>query len=319
MKRRQFLQSTLVICSALYLEPSLGNICRAIEGEAASALLLQRSALKDIPVDEQQYFRWELLVTGVPEIIASTVPAEFLFIIKNCQPGELAGQTQYDNPYIRRIDIAAYNQQDCLVRLVMREKTKRPEMRYTLSQSVLRPGKSWFKIEVGRFSRETAIKEQDLGVQESQLVFGPMGTRESTDTIVIHHVGVGAALETASEIHRLHLQNGWSGIGYHYVIHKDGVIERGRPRETVGAHAYHYNKTSLGIVLVGNFEEETPTAIQMERAAMLIAALSHIYQLSPDASHVLGHRDLNDTLCPGESLYVQLPTIRAQAQAFMRR
>ena len=177
----------------------------------------------------------------------------------------------------------------------------------------------WLRIEVGSFSGPTAIKEKNLGIQETNLAFGPLETRALTDLIVIHHVGMADVDVSAAEIHRMHLANGWSGIGYHYVIHKNGMIERGRPRDTVGAHTYNYNGSSIGIVLDGNFEDSMPTDAQLERAAMLVAALCHIYNICPDDNNLLGHRDLNSTLCPGGNLYIQLPQVRNKALAYLQQ
>ena len=56
---------------------------------------------------------------------------------------------------------------------------------------------------------------------------------------------------TAEDIHRWHIERGWSGIGYHYVIRRDGIIEAGRPEYWQGAHVYKHNVNSLGICLIG--------------------------------------------------------------------
>ncbi|MCT4606870.1 MAG: N-acetylmuramoyl-L-alanine amidase [Marinisporobacter sp.] len=65
--------------------------------------------------------------------------------------------------------------------------------------------------------------------------------------IVIHHAAHSSA--TVDDIHRWHLENGWSGFGYHFLITKDGQVHRGRPGNTIGAHCKGYNKSSLGICL----------------------------------------------------------------------
>jgi hypothetical protein len=55
----------------------------------------------------------------------------------------------------------------------------------------------------------------------------------------------------AKEIDSWHRAKGWSGIGYHFVIRRDGTIEQGRALHKYGAHAYGYNKVSLGICMIG--------------------------------------------------------------------
>ena len=58
----------------------------------------------------------------------------------------------------------------------------------------------------------------------------------------------------ALDIHKMHLSFGWSGIGYHKIICRDGVIEDGRPTYWVGAHTRGKNKESLGVCLIGRNE-----------------------------------------------------------------
>ncbi|HRM59675.1 MAG TPA: N-acetylmuramoyl-L-alanine amidase, partial [Megamonas funiformis] len=71
-----------------------------------------------------------------------------------------------------------------------------------------------------------------------------------------HHSAIGGNDDiTAADIHRIHLQNGWSGIGYHMFIRKSGLIETGRPLEDIGAHTYQHNNSSIGICLSGNFND----------------------------------------------------------------
>jgi len=57
--------------------------------------------------------------------------------------------------------------------------------------------------------------------------------------------------DDAEAIHRWHLERGFDGIGYHYIILEDGRIQNGRPDYWVGAHAKGFNK-AIGICLIGN-------------------------------------------------------------------
>lgn len=139
-------------------------------------------------------------------------------------------------------------------------------------------------------------------IVETDLVFGDLSDRCKTERVVVHHVGEITRDVSAAEIHGWHLGNGWAGIGYHFVIRKDGTIERGRPQETIGAHAQGFNSTSIGINVVGDFQQEIPTQEQVESLARLITYLESQYgELA-----VCGHRDLMSTDCPGDNLYAQL-------------
>lgn len=319
MDRRKFLQSTFGACSIICLGQNFLSICNAMAGEQSTKLLNIRSGFKNLTSSNQNYFWLESAISGDCEIIQSQTTYEFVFLIKKCRLGDLAEQINYTNPYIKQIEVRDVNQQDCSIRLIFKNQNVVPEMRYALIPSVLHAGRYWLRIDVGSFSGSTAIKENTLGIRETNLTFRALETRVSTDLIIIHHVGLGDVDVSATGIHRLHLGNGWSGIGYHYVVHKNGMIERGRPRDTVGAHTYNYNKSSIGIVLDGNFENSMPTDAQIERVAMLVAALSHIYNICPDDNNLLGHRDLKSTLCPGKNLYIQLPKVRDKALAYLQQ
>ena len=150
-------------------------------------------------------------------------------------------------------------------------------------------------------------------ITETNLKFLELERRTFTDRIILHHIGDTDREVSAATIHQWHLQNGWSGIGYHFVVHKSGMIERGRPLDAVGAHCWHNNATSIGINVVGNFEVAEPTTAQLDATARLIAELSHRYSLKPASGVVFGHRDFNSTLCPGKNLYGRLAGLRSSA------
>ena len=143
---------------------------------------------------------------------------------------------------------------------------------------------------------------------------GCLETRRRTDMIVLHHTGNPADDDlSAAEIDASHKGQGWTCIGYHYVIRKDGTVEQGRPHWTVGAHAYGHNSHTIGIHVCGNFEEAEPTDAQIESTAMLLANLCTDYGLPIDRDHIVGHRELMETACPGEYLYEMLDTIVGKA------
>lgn len=152
---------------------------------------------------------------------------------------------------------------------------------------------------------------EGLPITETHFTFSePLLVRPATNAIVIHHVGVPDGDTSAAAIHKAHLANGWAGIGYHYVIRKNGTIERGRPLPTVGAHAQGHNYDTIGINVTGNFDKERPTKEQITSLERLIAALCNIYHIDPGVTTIEGHRDVNATDCPGNHLYDLLPQIR---------
>jgi len=89
-------------------------------------------------------------------------------------------------------------------------------------------------------------------------------TREITE-VVIHWSGTFLDQDIgAKEIHGWHERVGYDGIGYHYVIRKDGTIERGRPIQKDGAHAKvnGHNIRSIGLCLVGGYTVPSELALQ---------------------------------------------------------
>lgn len=110
--------------------------------------------------------------------------------------------------------------------------------------------------------------------------------------IVVHCSDSPHRGDTAEDIHHWHLERGWSGIGYHYVITEDGRRQTGRPHYWAGSHVRGHNKNSLGICLLGVDEF---TEAQMMELTQLLRELKRVY---PEAE-ILGHRDLDPRkTCP---------------------
>ena len=125
----------------------------------------------------------------------------------------------------------------------------------------------------------------------------PLGKRNSTDLLILHHAA--AASCTAEDVHRWHVGNGWAGIGYHYLVRKDGTIYRGRPEDTVGAHAYGANSHSIGVCFEGNYQvEQTMPAAQLAAGQALVADIKRRWGITK----VIGHKDVagSTTDCPGK-------------------
>ena len=126
---------------------------------------------------------------------------------------------------------------------------------------------------------------------------GSLTRRKSTKRVILHHSASPDVF--ASTIHGWHLNQKWSGIGYHFVIRAGGAIERGRPEDTIGAHSGPAgNGDSIGVVLTGNFEYDKPTEAQLDSLVWLITQY-----LEPRYGNldVIGHKDVMATACPGKN------------------
>lgn len=122
---------------------------------------------------------------------------------------------------------------------------------------------------------------------------GPLAKRSATRRIILHHAA--AVRCTAQQIHQWHLANGWAGIGYHFFVRKDGSVYRGRPEDTVGAHAGNNNYDSIGVCFEGSFDKEQMPEVQRRAGQELVAYLKQKYGITT----VQRHRDVNATGCPG--------------------
>ncbi|MEQ8235193.1 MAG: peptidoglycan recognition family protein [Syntrophomonadaceae bacterium] len=132
-------------------------------------------------------------------------------------------------------------------------------------------------------------------IEPTNLKFGLLLPRASTRRIIIHHSASPDV--SAATIHEWHLQKGWSGIAYHFVIRQAGGIEAGRPTEMVGAHAGpEVNGDSIGICLTGNFMEYAPIQAQILALVQLIDYLRGLHKINLE---VLRHKDVAATDCPG--------------------
>lgn len=140
--------------------------------------------------------------------------------------------------------------------------------------------------------------------------------------IVIHHSATPTG--SAAAFDRMHKQNGWDELGYHFVIGNgtnsgNGQVEVGNrwKAQKWGAHAKtadnRYNDYGIGICLVGNFDIDRPTVAQQQSLARLVAFLEKSYSI-PEA-RVIGHGETKATECPGR--FMNIAQVRSQARAML--
>lgn len=97
----------------------------------------------------------------------------------------------------------------------------------------------------------------------------------------------------ASVIDRWHRQRGFLRIGYHYVILRDGSVQKGRLDSEIGAHVEGHNSGSLGICMVGGLNDTTGKSennFTDKQFDSLVTLLTKLKVSNPEAV-VLGHRD----------------------------
>lgn len=124
--------------------------------------------------------------------------------------------------------------------------------------------------------------------------------------LAIHHSATDASA-TAKEIAKIHVEkNLWGGIGYHFIIGKDGAVYYVGDISTARANVANLNEVVLGICLIGNFTKgQMPTSAQLDSCRRLCEFLINFEPLSNISGwiSVKAHREFpgQSTICPGDS------------------
>ena len=177
-----------------------------------------------------------------------------------------------------------------------------------------------------KYADELKIKKKVTTDSNGKDLTWPLEYPEKVTKFVIHHTATSKNLDDPEQairdIYYFHaISRGWGDIGYNYIIDQKGNIYEGRygGDGVVGAHAGRGNIGSIGIAVLGNFQEnEVPDEV-LNSLTALIKMKAEKYKIDPTGSssfrgaylpNIMGHRDIMTTACPGEKMYEQLPAIR---------
>ncbi len=133
---------------------------------------------------------------------------------------------------------------------------------------------------------------------------------EVLKTVIIHHSALPLT-DGPLQIQYKHMQQkGFADIGYHFVIDYSGRVYEGRNIAVRGAHTGGHNTGTVGVVLMGDFEEATPPPPQLSGTTALVSYLAKEYRVT----HLAGHRDFQpeETVCPGKQLEALLPGLAVE-------
>lgn len=83
----------------------------------------------------------------------------------------------------------------------------------------------------------------------------------------------------------------WPGIGYHYVIDADGTIYKCHSADTKSYHVGNHNQFALGVCLVGDFSNYSPSDEQYKATIGLVKQLVNAYGIEDDK--ILGHSEFS--------------------------
>lgn len=118
--------------------------------------------------------------------------------------------------------------------------------------------------------------------------------------IIVHSAATPGEMDIgASEIDAWHKQRGFDCIGYHYVIRRDGKLEKGRDIGIAGAHCRGHNFSSIGVCLVGGVDaDKNPCDNFTSKQKRTLTQLLNFLTLTFECE-ALGHRDISSsTACP---------------------
>lgn len=126
-------------------------------------------------------------------------------------------------------------------------------------------------------------------------------SKRSIDEIIVHCSATAEGKDfTTDDITRWHKQRGFTTIGYHYVIYRDGSVHDGRDVNVAGAHCTGHNTHSIGVCYIGGCKadglspKDTRTQEQKDALLKLLKDLKRLY---PNAK-IRGHRDFANKACP---------------------
>lgn len=130
--------------------------------------------------------------------------------------------------------------------------------------------------------------------------------------IIIHCSATPPGMDIGSDtIRDWHIKRGWSDIGYHDVIRRDGSIEEGRPLEKAGAHVQGHNHDSIGICLVGGVDAYgTPEDNFTEAQWKALKRLLRVYKMQYQKATIHGHNEFAAKACPSFDVQKWLQSVR---------
>ncbi len=199
-------------------------------------------------------------------------------------------------------------------------------------------GSAWERIRPATVRAQTTptiVSRAEWAADESWRNWEP--TYRAPEKFIVHHTagstGTDDSAATVRAIYYYHAQVlGWGDIGYNYLVDTAGRIYEGRfgGDGAIGGHTYDsnasidYNPGTIGIAILGNYQSVDPvTPAALDSLESLVGSKGVSLGVPPggssifasrDLPNVIGHRDVDQTLCPGVDLWSQLETVRLVSQ-----
>ena len=149
-------------------------------------------------------------------------------------------------------------------------------------------------------AKAVSVGKQPVYPHDGSLVLKK--SRRRINYIVVHCTATPEGQDrTVEQIRAEHKRQGWSDIGYHYLVTLDGKVHAGRDVDIAGAHVAGHNSDSIGIAYVGGLENDPKKTYQQLKAkdtrtdaqkAALLSLLMDLRRFYPEAK-IVGHRDFS--------------------------
>ena len=135
----------------------------------------------------------------------------------------------------------------------------------------------------------------------AKINLGLVVSKRNIKEIIVHCSATPEGKDfTVADITRWHKDRGFTTIGYHYVVYRDGSIHNGRDVNVSGAHCTGHNSISIGVCYIGGCEANSKKAKDTRTEAQkkaLLDLLKKLKALYPKAK-IHGHRDFANKACP---------------------
>lgn len=159
---------------------------------------------------------------------------------------------------------------------------------------------------VKEFQRRKGLTADGVIGAKTRAALGVARSSRKVDQIILHCTATPEGEDyTVEQIRQMHLARGFSDVGYHFIIGRDGKVHAGRPEAIAGAHCTGHNTRSIGVSLVGGCpartvkdwnkkSKDTRTAAQRAALEKLVKELLGRYS----GATVHGHNEFANKACP---------------------